>query len=239
MFTTLFQHGGWQSRRLALAAIACGGLFAGAIITGCYCFRTMPDLRTGADSSPASAGLFTATPALGTARNDTITGTTAASGPGQPVPNSDEVKRTEAEHNTEAYARILDNPFLQADKNPLSTVSADVSTASYSNVRRFLNEGKLPPPDAVRVAEFDQLLHLRLSAAEGRASGAFTLDLAECPWNGKHQPGPHRPAGQDASTPRDMPPRNFVFLVDTSGSMDAPNRLPLVKQALRPAGRNN
>jgi Ca-activated chloride channel family protein len=134
---------------------------------------------------------------------------------------------------TEAYDHIVENPFLDATRNPLSTFSVDVHTASYSNVRRFLlQEGRLPPPDAVRVAELVNYFPYRYPEPKPGRPVAFTLDIAACPWQPKHhlvrialrasQPDPSK-----------MPPRNFVFLVDTSGSMSAPNRLPLLKQSMR------
>src|SRR5262249_9174598 len=134
--------------------------------------------------------------------------------------------------NTEAYDRIIDNPFLSAERNPLSTFSTDVSTASYSNVRRFLlDEHRLPPPDAVRVAELVNYFPYRYAAPNDGAPVRFTVDLAECPWNAKHH---LLRIGVQAKRldPEQMPPRNFVFLVDTSGSMEAPNRLPLLIESL-------
>src|SRR5262249_49920876 len=108
----------------------------------------------------------------------------------------------------------------------------DVSTASYSNVRRFLlDEHRLPPPDAVRVAELINYFPYRYAAPNDGAPVRFTVDLAECPWNAKHH---LLRIGVQAKRldPEQMPPRDFVFLVDTSGSMEAPNRLPLLIESL-------
>jgi Ca-activated chloride channel family protein len=141
-------------------------------------------------------------------------------------------KATEQPHNTEAYERIIDNPFLSAERNPLSTFAADVSTASYSNVRRFLfDEHRLPPPDAVRVAELVNYFPYRYPEPDDGAPVRFTVDLAECPWNAKHH---LVRVGMQARRidPTQMPPRNFVFLIDTSGSMNASNRLPLLVDSL-------
>jgi Ca-activated chloride channel family protein len=140
--------------------------------------------------------------------------------------------RDDPPDNTEAYSRIVENSFLAADRNPLSTFSADVSTASYSNVRRFLlDEGRLPPPDAVRVAELVNYFSYRYSPPDGPDPVRFAVDLGRCPWNEKHLLARIglRARTLDAES---LPPRNLVFLVDTSGSMDAPNRLPLLKQSL-------
>jgi Ca-activated chloride channel family protein len=136
-------------------------------------------------------------------------------------------------HNTEAYDHIVENAFLAADSNPLSTFSIDVDTASYSNVRRFLlTEGKLPPPDAVRIEELVNYFPYTYPQPKGEHPVSFTLDIAECPWNAKHHLVRIGLMAQRLD-PSKTPPRNFVFLLDTSGSMDAPNRLPLLQQSLR------
>lgn len=140
--------------------------------------------------------------------------------------------RAEANHNTEAHDHIVENAFLAADRNPLSTFSIDVDTASYSNVRRFLlSEGRLPPPDAVRIEELINYFSYRYPQPNDGHPVAFGLDIAECPWNAKHYLGRIGLMAKRID-PREMPPRNFVFLVDTSGSMDAPNRLPLLQESL-------
>jgi Ca-activated chloride channel family protein len=134
--------------------------------------------------------------------------------------------------NTESYDRIVDNPYLPSARNPLSTFSLDVDTASYSNVRRFLlQEHRLPPPDAVRIADMVNYFPYTYPPPRDEHPVAFTLDLTQCPWKEGHLLA--RVAMQarlfDATK---RPPRNLVFLVDTSGSMDEPNRLPLLKRSL-------
>jgi Ca-activated chloride channel family protein len=137
------------------------------------------------------------------------------------------------EHNTEAYDHIVENPFLAADRNPLSTFALDVDTASYSNVRRFLlTEGRLPPPDAVRIEELVNYFPYAYPSPEGTHPVSFTLGIAECPWDATHHLARIGLAAARLDPDR-LPPRNLVFLVDTSGSMDAPNRLPLLQQSLR------
>jgi Ca-activated chloride channel family protein len=144
-----------------------------------------------------------------------------------PMPAKEEV-----EHNTEAYDHIVENAFLPADRNPLSTFSIDVDTASYSNVRRFLlNENRLPPSDAVRIEELINYFPYRYPQPKDGHPVSFTLDIAECPWNAKHYLVRIGLLAERID-PTKMPPRNFVFLVDTSGSMDAINRLPLLQQSL-------
>ncbi len=150
---------------------------------------------------------------------------------GLPAPGSP--AQEPIQHNTEAYDHIAENAFLAADRNPLSTFSIDVDTASYSNVRRFLlSEGKLPPPDAVRIEELINYFPYNYVRPKGAHPVAFTLDIAECPWSANHYLARIGLMAQRID-PNKMPPRNFVFLVDTSGSMEAANRLPLLQQSLR------
>ena len=133
--------------------------------------------------------------------------------------------------DTEAYDRIVDNSFLAAEAHPLSTFGVDVDTASYANVRRFLTSGRLPPKDAVRVEEL--VNYFRYDYAPPRAEVPFsvTTELAACPWQKDHRlvliglQG--RSIDQEA-----LPPRNLVFLIDVSGSMDEPAKLPLLKSAM-------
>jgi Ca-activated chloride channel family protein len=134
-------------------------------------------------------------------------------------------------HNTEAYDRIHDNSFFAVRQNPLSTFSIDVDTASYSNVRRFLNQGQLPPKDAVRIEELVNYFHYNYPQPKDEHPVSINADVTACPWNSEHRLV--RIALQakriDAE---ELPPRNLVFLIDVSGSMKPENRLPLVKKAL-------
>jgi len=135
------------------------------------------------------------------------------------------------EFNTAAYDRIIDNPFLAAKDNPLSTFSIDVDTASYSNARKFLSEGKLPPKDAVRVADFINYFHYDYPQPQGEHPIALHADVAGCPWDDEHRLVRIGLQGKRIETEK-LPPRNLVFLIDVSGSMNAPNRLPLVQKGL-------
>jgi Ca-activated chloride channel family protein len=135
--------------------------------------------------------------------------------------------------NTEAYDRVVDNPFLEARSNPLSTFGVDVDTASYSNVRRFLiGESRLPPKDAVRIEELVNYFPYAYPEPTSDAPVAVTTDVASCPWSPDHR---LVRVGIQARRvdPAAMPPRNLVFLVDVSGSMDQPDKLPLVVRSLR------
>jgi Ca-activated chloride channel family protein len=132
----------------------------------------------------------------------------------------------------ESYTRIDENPFRSVSAEPLSTFSIDVDTASYANVRRFLSEGTLPPADAVRVEEM--INYFRYSYAPPRDGTPFsvTTELTDCPWNRQHRLALVGLQGQPMPSD-ELPPRNLVFLLDVSGSMQSVDKLPLVRNAMR------
>ncbi len=134
--------------------------------------------------------------------------------------------------NTEAYARIEDNRFLTASGNPLSTFSIDVDAASYSNVRRFLSGGTLPPADAVRLEELVNYFSYTYPDHTGSHPFAVSTDVGSCPWDADHRLVRIGLQAKHIAT-RDLPPSNLVFLIDVSGSMQSEDKLPLVKQAFR------
>lgn len=134
------------------------------------------------------------------------------------------------EHNTEGYDRIVDNPFLRAKEAPLSTFSIDVDTASYSNIRRFLNDGRLPPPDAVRIEEMINYFSYDYATPTDGSPFAANTEVTTCPWAPNHRLLRIGLQSKRIATDQ-VSPRNFVFLLDVSGSMEAPNKLPLLRQA--------
>ena len=131
--------------------------------------------------------------------------------------------------NTEGYSLIDENPFFQPSAAPLSTFSIDVDTASYSNVRRFLNQGQLPPPDAVRIEELINYFAYDYPQPTGNRPFSVTTEASRAPWNPQHKLVQIGLKGKQLQT---LQPSNLVFLVDVSGSMGQPNKLPLVKQSL-------
>jgi Ca-activated chloride channel family protein len=135
-------------------------------------------------------------------------------------------------HNTEEYGRFEENPFLRPADNPLSTFSIDVDRASYANVRRFLRDGVRPPRDAVRIEEMVNYFTYSYPEPTDGEPVSITTELAACPWNAKNRLLLIGLQTKKIET-RDLPPNNLVFLVDTSGSMESPDKLPLVKSALR------
>jgi Ca-activated chloride channel homolog len=134
--------------------------------------------------------------------------------------------------NTEAYDTITENPYLRAVDKPLSTFSIDVDTASYTNVRRFLQANARPPRDAVRIEEFINYFRYDYAQPEPDTPFSVTVDVADAPWKREHRLV--RIGLRGYEPPKDaVPPCNLVFLLDVSGSMSAQNKLPLVKRALR------
>jgi len=134
--------------------------------------------------------------------------------------------------NTENYNLVNENRFLGAASNPLSTFSIDVDAASYSNVRRFLNQGTLPPKDAVRLEELVNYFPYRYPDQSGSRPFAVSTEVAPCPWATDHRLVRIGLQSRRLAT-EDLPPSNLVFLIDVSGSMDMPDKLPLVQQAFR------
>jgi Ca-activated chloride channel family protein len=131
----------------------------------------------------------------------------------------------------ERYARIAEGRMAPTDQQPLSTFSIDVDTASYANVRRFLASGRLPPPDAVRIEELVNYFRYDYPQPAGDVPFSVTVEAAACPWNPGRRLVRIGLQGRVVDR-RERPAGNLVFLVDVSGSMGAPNKLPLVKQAL-------
>ena len=133
--------------------------------------------------------------------------------------------------NREAYDTLVDNPFFRPTDVPLSTFSIDVDTASYANVRRMLNAGRLPPPDAVRIEEMINYFSYDYDAPSGEEPFSVNIEVNACPWQGEHRLVRIGLKGRDID--RDMrPATNLVFLLDVSGSMNQPAKLPLVRESM-------
>jgi Ca-activated chloride channel family protein len=138
---------------------------------------------------------------------------------------------TPAELDQEAYAASADTGFARALDSPLSTFSIDVDTASYANVRRFLAQGQLPPPGAVRIEELINYFPYAYVDPIGDAPFSVTTEVSEAPWNSKHRLLHVGVQGRRMAA-KELPPRNLIFLIDVSGSMESPNKLPLLKRSL-------
>jgi Ca-activated chloride channel homolog len=138
---------------------------------------------------------------------------------------------TPSEFNTEAYAAVRENEFVTAKDNPLSTFSIDVDTASYSNVRRFLDDEIRPPTGAIRTEELINYFRYNYPQPTGDDPFSVNLEVSRAPWN------PERELVRIGLKGRELPaeergPANLVFLIDVSGSMDEPNKLPLLQRSL-------
>src|SRR5664279_881644 len=132
--------------------------------------------------------------------------------------------------NTEGYASIDENGFKNVKSNPLSTFSIDVDNASYSNVRRFINMGELPPADAVRIEEMINYFKYDYPDPAGPHPFSVYTELSVCPWNTSHELMHIGLRGKSVDK-ASLPPSNLVFLIDVSGSMSDANKLPLLKSA--------
>lgn len=133
---------------------------------------------------------------------------------------------------TESYRKNSENDFMSVKANPLSTMSVDVDRASYSNIRRFINEGQRPPADAVRIEEMINYFNYSYPRPAGTDPIAIVTETTDCPWNPAHK---LLHIGMQARRidMEKLPPSNIVFLIDVSGSMDEPNKLPLLQSAFK------
>lgn len=136
------------------------------------------------------------------------------------------------ETSNEDYAKIVENGFKNPFADPLSTFSIDVDAASYSNVRRFLNHGQMPPKDAVRIEEMVNYFNYDYQQPKGDDPFSINTELASSPWNKDHKLVHIGLQGKDIAMDN-LPPSNLVFLLDVSGSMSDANKLPLLKSAFR------
>ncbi len=151
---------------------------------------------------------------------------------GADATGADRLLVPQPDFNREGYNPIQENPFLRVGPNPLSTFSIDVDAASYSNMRRFINGGQLPPKDAVRLEELINYFSYDYPNPKGKRPFSITTEVSQTPWNPKHQLVHIGLQGKQIATKK-LPPNNLVFLLDVSGSMNSANKLPLVKSAMK------
>jgi len=142
------------------------------------------------------------------------------------------ISRPDAQSSTEEYDLIQENNFLNATQKPLSTFSIDVDAAAYSNLRRFINNNRLPPKDAIRVEEMINYFDYDYPAPNTQHPFTVVSEVADCPWAPQHK---LLHIGMQAKQipASNLPPSNLVFLIDVSGSMSAQNKLPLLKSAFK------
>ncbi|MBP0016007.1 MAG: VWA domain-containing protein [Cyanobacteria bacterium SBLK] len=152
--------------------------------------------------------------------------------PASPTRASRQVDPLLEEENAETYDRIEETGFKRATNAPFSTFSIDVDTASYSNVRRFINNGQTPPKDAVRIEELINYFNYEYPQPRENEPFSIATEVSRSPWNPQHQLVHIGIQGKKIAT-EDLPPSNLVFLIDVSGSMTANNKLPLLKSAFK------
>lgn len=141
-------------------------------------------------------------------------------------------KDTKEDFNREGYNYIKENEFLRPVEKPLSTFSIDVDVASYGMMRKKLESGQDVPKDAIRLEELVNYFTYNYPEPQGQQPFSVNTEMSVCPWNSAHKLlriGIH---GKSIATDN-LPPSNLVFLIDVSGSMDDPDKLPLVKSSLR------
>ncbi len=136
------------------------------------------------------------------------------------------------QHNTEEYDRIYENRYLDALNNPLSTFSIDVDTASYSNIRRFIKNNQFPLKDAVRIEEMINYFSYDYLLPKKKYPFSINTEISSCPWNQEHHLVHIGLQGKKLET-KQLPPSNLVFLLDVSGSMQSPDKLPLLQTAFK------
>ena len=154
----------------------------------------------------------------------------SAQSPGQTL---DELRAASEPTDREQYAHQEDNPVKRAAEQPVSTFSIDVDTGSYANIRRFLNEGRLPPRDAVRVEEMINYFDYDYPLPDNRQPPfRVSTELAPTPWNPKTLLLAVGIKGYELPKTQ-LPPANLVFLIDVSGSMESPDKIGLLKPALK------
>jgi Ca-activated chloride channel homolog len=132
----------------------------------------------------------------------------------------------------ETYSSLVENPFLETSASPQSSFTVNINRASYSNIRRFLNMGVMVPPDGVRIEEMLNNFNFTSREPENGNTFNYASALTSCPWNDQHKLLFLNISARKLDLSA-LPPSNLVFLIDASGSMDLPNKLPLLKSGFR------
>lgn len=198
-----------------------------SIATSCGPSPTESAVPLSATTGAATSGRIAYTPIGADAYPSAMPSAEATMAPPSQNPDTGEAA------NTETYARIFENPFLGTLQNPLSTFSIDVDTASYSNMRRFIEQqNQLPPADAIRIEELINYFRYDYPAPTGEHPFSVSTELSDCPWQPEHQLLRVGLQAEQLDFSK-APHSNLVFLLDVSGSMGQPNKLPLLKQSLR------
>jgi Ca-activated chloride channel family protein len=142
------------------------------------------------------------------------------------------IVQQQVEVSQEDYDSFIENPFENPKNAPLSTFSIDVDNASYTNVRRFINNGQTVPKDAVRVEEMVNFFKYKYPQPQDQHPFSINTEYSDCPWNAKHKLLKIGLQGKNIPS-NNLPASNLVFLIDVSGSMSDTNKLPLLKQSMK------
>lgn len=149
-----------------------------------------------------------------------------------PSPPQELLESPPTQTNDESYAEVEENPFESPKTAPLSTFSIDVDNASYTNIRRFINNGQKVPADAVRVEEMVNFFKYNYPQPKDSNPFSINTEYSTCPWNENHKLLKIGLQGKNIPM-TNLPTSNLVFLIDVSGSMDEENKLPLLKESMR------
>lgn len=144
---------------------------------------------------------------------------------------------SQVKQKDEEYGTYKENRFFTAKDQPLSTFSLDVDVASYSNMRRMVNQGQIPPKDAIRIEELINYFSYKYAAPTGENPVNIVTETAVCPWDETHKLVRIGVKAREIAS-ENLPASNFVFLLDVSGSMQSPNKLELVKSSLKLLSNN-
>ncbi len=211
--------------------ISVGLFICSMIFSACSSYKSSSNANVASRTSEKDVA-YSTEPVL--TQNNSSSNSMAMNAPSakpMPLAEGDDYK-AERQTSGERYAEIAENPFLDVKRAPLSTFSIDVDTASYANVRRYLNDGQMPPSDAVRIEELVNYFEYDYPQPIGDVPFSVNTEVANAPWNARHKIVSIGLQGKKVSM-EDVPPTNLVFLIDVSGSMNTPDRLPLVKSGLR------
>ena len=135
-------------------------------------------------------------------------------------------------YKDESYSNLIENDFIKPQNNQSTSFAMRIDKASYSNIRRFLNQDSKVPPDAVRIDEMLNYFNFNYKEPAGKDVFRIESQVTDCPWDKSHRLLYLNLSGKKLNLDK-VPPSNFVFLIDVSGSMDLPNRLPLLKEAFQ------
>lgn len=183
-------------------------------------------------ATPAATGNQALPPNPKESTNATGENYTSGSGGGCYMPSSPPQTAPPFNYNTEEYSAREENGYMSARSSAVSTFSIDVDTASYSNVRRIINNGSLPTKDAVRIEEMINYFKYDYPQPQGDDPFSINTEVAKCPWDANHNLALINLQGKDVCTDN-LPPNNLVFLIDVSGSMSSEDKLPLLIESLK------